>query len=74
MAEISLQGSGVMPFVGERKAAGMPKHVRMSFETEACLDTSPLDHAGEACGTEGRSSLGSEHEWRLRLLLALKAP
>ena len=38
------------------------------------LSASPLDHAGEPCGAERRSALRREHEGRLGLLLALKAP
>jgi hypothetical protein len=64
VAEVSLQGSGVVPFVSQRVAAGVPQHVGVGFETEACLDTSPLDYAGKASGAKGRSSLRSEHEGR----------
>ena len=74
VAEVSLQGSGVVPLVGERVAAGVPKHVRMCLEAKTRLAPSPLDHAGEPCGAEGCSSLRSEHEGRFRLLLALEAP
>jgi hypothetical protein len=74
VAEISLQGSGVVPLIGERIAACMAQHVRMSLETKTRLAPSALDHAGEPCGAEGCSSLRREHEGRLRLLLALKAP
>jgi hypothetical protein len=71
MAQVSLQGSGVVPLVGERVAAGMAQHVRMGLEAETRLDPSPFDHAGKANGAEGRSALRREHEGRLRLLLAL---
>jgi hypothetical protein len=74
MAEISLQGSGVMPFVGQCVAAGVPEHMWMSLEPQTCFSASPPNHACEPCGAEGCSSLRREHEWRLRLLLTLKAP
>jgi hypothetical protein len=74
VAEVSLQGSGVVPLVGERVAAGMAQHVRMGLKAKTRLAPSPLDHAGEACGAEWCSTFRSEDERRLRLLLALKAP
>jgi hypothetical protein len=74
VAEVSLQGSGVVALIGEREAAGVPQHVRVGLEAKTRLSASALDHSSEASGAEGRSSLRSEHEGRLRLLLALKAP
>jgi hypothetical protein len=50
VAEVSLQGSGVVPLIREREATGMPKHVRMGL---LGLDASALDHPGEARGAEG---------------------
>ena len=74
MPEISLQGSSIMPFVGQCVAAGMAQHVRVGLEAQLGLAASPLDHASEACGAKGRSTLRREDEGRLRLLLALKTP
>jgi hypothetical protein len=74
VAEVSLQGSGVVPFVSQRIAAGVPQHVRVGFEAKTRLTASALDHACEASGAEGRPTLRREHEGRLGVLLALKAP
>jgi hypothetical protein len=62
VAKVSLQGSGVVPLIGERVAAGMAQHVRMGFEAKTRLSASPFNHAGEACGAEGRPTLRCEHE------------
>ena len=51
---------------------GVPQHVRMCLEAEPSLDTSALDHAGEAGRRERRATLRHEHEWRLGLLLTLQ--
>jgi hypothetical protein len=55
MAEVSLQRSCVVPFVGQRVATGMPEHVRMGLEAQLGLRARPLHHAGEASGREWRS-------------------
>jgi hypothetical protein len=52
MAQVSLQGSGVVPLVGERVAAGVSEHVRMSLEAQTRLSASPLNHACEASGAQ----------------------
>jgi hypothetical protein len=52
MPEISLQGSSIMPFVGQCVAAGVPEHMWMSLEPQTCFSASPLDPACEACGAE----------------------
>ncbi len=57
MTKIRLQCPGIVASVGERVATSMPKHVRVRFEAERCLDPCPLDHAGEACACERRSTL-----------------
>jgi hypothetical protein len=72
--KVSLQGSSIMPFVGQCVAAGMAEHVRMGLKAQLGLAASPLDHAGEPCGAKGRTTLRREDEGRLWLLLALKAP
>jgi hypothetical protein len=71
MAQVSLHGSGVVPLVGERVATGVSEHVRMGLEAPTRLSASPLNHAGEASGAEGRSAFRREYEGRLWLLLAL---
>jgi hypothetical protein len=32
MAEVRLQGAGILPIVGQRVAAAVPEHMRMRFE------------------------------------------
>ena len=44
--QIGLQRPRVMPFVGQRIAAGMAQHVRMYLDVELGRDAEPLDHAG----------------------------
>ena len=58
-------GSGIVPLVGQREAAGVPQHVRMGWEAQAGGLTSALHELGKpACG-ERRATLGREHERRL---------
>jgi hypothetical protein len=70
VTEISPQGSGVVPLVGKRVTAGVAQHVGMGLEAKTRLNPSPLDHAGEPIGAEGRPALRCEYEGRLRPLLA----
>ena len=43
VAEIVLQGSGIVPVVGKLIAARMPQHVRMQWERHPGGLTEPLD-------------------------------
>jgi hypothetical protein len=52
----------------------MPQHVRMGLEAKTRFASSALNHAGEASCAEGCAALRSEHEGRLGLLFAPKAP
>jgi len=70
--EIGLKGTGIVALGSQREPTGMPQHVWVRLEGEACLRARALDHAREACGGEGRAALGREHKGRLRLLLALQ--
>ncbi len=72
VAEVRLQSARIVALVRQRVAAGVPQHMRVSLEPEPSLDPCPLDHAGEASGSEWRSPLRSEHEGRLGFLLALE--
>jgi hypothetical protein len=49
-------------------------HVRVGLEPELGYRPRPLDHPCKACGGERCTPLRSEHEGRLRLLLALEPP
>ena len=52
MAEVGLQGAGVVALVGQGITASVPKHVRMRLEGQLGLPTRPFDHAGEASRTK----------------------
>ena len=45
VAEVSLQRSRIVAFVGQRKTTGVAQHVRMSRKAQLGLDTSALHHA-----------------------------
>ena len=47
MPEVRLKRPRVVVPVGQRVAAGVPKHVRMWLEAELRLDPCPFDHPGE---------------------------
>ena len=65
MAEIGLQGAGVVALVGQGITASVSKHVRVRLEGQLGLPAHPFDHAGEASGAEGRSPLrGEQHAGR----------
>ena len=72
--EVGLQRARVVALIRQLVAASMAQHVRMGLEAELRLNPGPLDHAGEPGGAERRTTLGREHEWRLRVLLALEPP
>lgn len=74
VSRVGLQRARVVTLIGQRVAAGVPKHMRVRLEPKLGVAPSSLDHAGEAGGAKGRSPLRSEHEGRLGLLLTLEAP
>jgi len=73
VSQVSLQGSGIVALVGQREAAGMPQHVRMSLTTELGGLASTLHRPGKASGRERRATLGGEHKGRLGILLPRQA-
>jgi hypothetical protein len=48
VTEIGLKGTGVVAFIGQREAAGMAEHVRVSLELQPCGFSGTLDHARES--------------------------
>jgi hypothetical protein len=48
MAEIGLQRSGIDALIGQRVAAGVPKHVRMDLEANLTFFTGAGEEFGEA--------------------------
>ena len=60
VAEIVLQGSGIVPVVGKLIAARMPQHVRMQWERHLGGLAEPLDEMAEADGAHGSAALREE--------------
>src|SRR5262249_60757675 len=61
VAEIVLQGSGIVPIVGELISAGVPKHVRMDWEWHLGSLTQALDKPMEADGAHWSTTLRNEY-------------
>jgi hypothetical protein len=59
--------------VGERKAAGVAQHVRVSLKANASRLASALDHPGKASRGERRAALRRGHKGGLRVLLPSQA-
>jgi len=72
VAQVRLKAPGIVPLVGQRKAAGMAQHMGMRLELEPGRFAGALDHAGEACGRKRSAALRRKDEGRFRFLLALK--
>jgi hypothetical protein len=62
MAQVRLQGPGIVAVVGELVAGGMPEHVRMALERQPRLLARPAHQEGETSGCERPTALGHEHE------------
>ena len=54
--EVGLQAARIMPLVGQGEPAGMPEHVRMSWEAQAGNLTSALHKLGKARCRERRAT------------------
>ena len=50
MAHVVLEGSGIMPIVGELVTSGVPEHVRVDREWELGSSSGPSDHLQELHG------------------------
>ena len=53
MAEVGLQGSGIVSFVGQCEAASVTQHVRMYLERHPGFHPSPLHHPREPGSVNG---------------------
>jgi len=62
VAQISLQGAGVVTVVGQL-AAGMAQRVRVDFHIEASRLACMFQHRLEAPLREGRPARADEDEW-----------
>jgi hypothetical protein len=69
VAEIVLQGSGIVPVVGKFIAARMPQHVRMQWERHPGGLAEPLDEMMEADGAHGSAALGDKNVSLGRILM-----
>jgi len=74
VAEVGLQGAGVVALVGQGITTSVSKHVWVRLEGQFGLPARPFDHAGEASRTKRCPAFRGEHEGRLGFLLALKPP
>jgi hypothetical protein len=69
-AEPILDASRVVAGIGERVAAGMPKHMGMDGEGEAGALADALDEPIDGIGRERVAAFGGEHEGRVPELRA----
>src|SRR5262245_54551985 len=60
LAEIVLQGSCIVPIIGQLIPARMPQHVRMQRERHLGGLAKPLDEMVEADGAHGSAALRDE--------------
>jgi hypothetical protein len=67
---VVLEGSGVVPVVGELIAGGVPEHVRMDREWELCGFSSPGDCLQESRSRGRPPALGNEYISRFHILAA----
>ncbi len=61
VAEVGLQGAGIVALVGQGITTSVPQHVRVRLEGQLGLPARPFDHAGEASGAERCSPFRGEH-------------
>ena len=57
MTESALNCPGIVTFIGEGIAAGVPEHVRMRLQFQASANSRALDHPGKARGRERRAAI-----------------
>jgi len=62
MAQVGLQGAGIMALVGQRKATGVSQHVRVSLEAKLSSRASTLHKPAKARSRERPTALACEHE------------
>src|SRR5690242_18590905 len=74
VSQVGLQRARIMPFVGQRGAAGVSEHVRVGLKAQPRRLASPPEHTGEACSAKRRAALRCEHKGGPRLLFALQLP
>jgi len=57
VTQIRLQSARVVAFIGQREAAGVPQHVRVSLEAQLSGHTSAIYKPSKARCSEGRPAL-----------------
>ena len=68
VSHVVLEGSRVVPIVGELVARGVPEHVRMDWEWELCGFSSSGDRFQESDSRRGPTTLGDKHISRFLIL------
>ena len=74
VAEVGLQGAGVVALIGQGITTSVPKHVRVRLEGQLGLPARPFDHAGEASRAERCPAFRGEHEGLPGVLFAMEPP
>src|SRR5262249_35185314 len=74
MAQVLLDRTGVVPFVGQLESARVPQHMRVNRERKARRFADARDKLPNGRGGQGASALGREHVGACRLLLPLESP
>jgi hypothetical protein len=62
MAQVSLQPAGVVPFIGQREAASVAKHVGMHLDVQTSGYRSSLHHSRKTCRREWSTPLRDEYK------------
>lgn len=62
MSKICLEGSGIVPVIGEFEAASMAQHVGMNLEAEPTSFASTFNHPRKARSGEWRTAFRGEQE------------
>jgi hypothetical protein len=65
-----LEGSSVMPSIGELVASGVPQHVWVNWERELCGFPSPDDHFQESGSRCWTAAFGHKNVSRFHILAA----
>jgi hypothetical protein len=72
VTEIGLQSAGIVTFVRQGEAAGMPLHVRVRLEPEFCLHPCLVEHPRKPGSGERAAAFARKHKWALWVLLTLE--
>jgi hypothetical protein len=73
VTQIGLNGSGIVSFGSQVKAAGMTEHVRMYWKREVCQSSGPFNNASGRIRSNRCSSLRNKQIGRT-WIIPLKLP